>query len=317
MDDLLKKGTILLAVLITWLGLTVIVSAADFPVKPVTLINPYAAGGSTDMIIRVLAETTKKHLGQPLIIDNKPGGQGTIGPATMAATAKPDGYTLCVTPSPLFRVPFMMKVSFDPLTDFTYVIHMSAYPMGVVVRKESPWQTFHEFITYAKANPGKIKYATTGPGSVGGLTMENISHQQNLKWKMIPMKGVSETTAAVLGGHVDASADSTGWGPQVDAGQLRLIAVWGNDDQRLRKWPSVPTLKELGYGSGISGPIGITGPKGMDPKIVKILHDALKKGMMDPAFQKAWINMTCRCSIKAVPIMPSMRKNYTVKGKRS
>jgi tripartite-type tricarboxylate transporter receptor subunit TctC len=268
------------------LGLAATVAAADFPTKPVTLIVPYTAGGSADVTMRALAETTKKYLGQPVIIENRPGAGATVGPATMAATAKPDGYTVSQIPITVFRTPFMMKVSWEPLKDFTYIIHVSGFTMGVVVKKDAPWKTFKEFVAYAKANPGKVKYATTGAASSSGITMETISHQQGIKWSQIPMKGVAETTAAILGGHVTATADSTGWASQVDSGDLRLLVSWGNGSQRTKKWPNVPTLKELGLGNGTDAPFGIAGPKGMDPKIVKILHDAFKKGMEDPAYQK-------------------------------
>ena len=274
-----------LAAVIT-LGLAAAAAAADFPTKPVTLIVPYTAGGSADVTMRALAETTKKYLGQPVIIENRPGAGATIGPATMTATAKPDGYTVCQIPITVFRTPFMMKASWDPLKDFSYIVHVSGFTMGVVVKKDAPWKTFKEFIAYAKANPGKVKYATTGAASSSGITMETVALQQGIKWSQIPMKGVAETTAAILGGHVTATADSTGWASQVDSGDLRLLVTWGNGTHRTKKWPNVPTLKELGYGNGTDAPFGIAGPKGMDPKIVKILHDAFKKGMEDPAYQK-------------------------------
>jgi len=153
-----------------------------------------------------------------------------------------------------------------------------------VVKKDAPWKTWNEFIAYAKANPGKVTYATPGAGTSLHLTMEQIAMKQGIKWTQVPMKGGAETTPAVLGGHVTATADSTGWAPQVDSGDLRLLVTWGN--QRTKRWPTVPTLKELGYGIVSNSPFGIAGPKGMDPKVVKTLHDAFKKGMEDPAFVK-------------------------------
>jgi tripartite-type tricarboxylate transporter receptor subunit TctC len=260
------------------------VVAAEFPSKPVTLIVPWAPGGSTDVCLRVLAETTTKYLGQPVVVDNKPGGGGTVGGATMAATAKPDGYTVAQIPISVIRYPYMMKVNWDTLRDFTYIIHLTGYTFGVVVKADAPWKTWNEFIAYAKANPGKVTYATPGAGTSLHITMETMAMRQGIKWIQVPMKGGGETTPAVLGGHVTATADSTGWAPQVDAGELRLLVTWGN--QRTKKWPNVPTLKELGYGIVSNSPFGIAGPKGMDPKVVKILHDAFKKGMEDPAFQK-------------------------------
>jgi tripartite-type tricarboxylate transporter receptor subunit TctC len=267
-----------------WLCAALPTVAAEFPSKPVTLIVPWAPGGSTDVCLRVLAETTSKYLGQPVVVDNKPGGGGTVGGATMAATAKPDGYTVGQIPISVIRYPYIMKVNWDTLRDFTYIIHLTGYTFGVVVRVDAPWKTWNEFIAYAKANPGKVTYATPGAGTSLHITMETIAIRQGIKWIQVPMKGGGETTPAVLGGHVTATADSTGWAPQVDAGQLRLLVTWGN--QRTKKWPDVPTLKELGYGIVSNSPFGIAGPKGMDPKVVKILHDAFKKGMEDPAFQR-------------------------------
>jgi len=260
------------------------VVAAEFPTKPVALIVPWPPGGSTDVSFRVLAETTSKYLGQPVIIENKAGGSGTVGGATMAATAKPDGYTVSQIPITIFRLPYMMKVTWDPLKDFTYIIHLTGYTFGVVVKADAPWKTWKEFVAYAKANPGKVTYATPGAGTSLHITMEMFAMKEGIKWIQVPMKGGGETTPAVLGGHVTATADSTGWAPQVDAGQLRLLVTWGN--QRTKKWPDVPTLKELGYGIVSNSPFGIAGPKGMDPKVVKILHDAFKKGMEDPAYLK-------------------------------
>ncbi len=260
------------------------VFSAEFPTKPVTLICPWAPGGSTDITMRALAEATGKYLGQPIVVENKAGGGGTVGGATMASASKPDGYTVAQIPISIFRYPYMMKVAWDPLKDFTYIIHLTGYTFGVVVKTESPWKTWNDFVAYAKANPGKVKYATPGAGTSLHITMESFAMKQGIKWVQVPMKGGGETTPAVLGGHVEATADSTGWAPQVDAGQLRLLVTWGNN--RTKKWPNVPTLKELGYGIVSNSPFGIAGPKNMDPKIVKVLHDAFKKGMEDPAYLK-------------------------------
>src|SRR6516164_2256379 len=127
----------------------------DFPVRPVTLIVPWPAGGTTDIGMRALASATERHLGQSIVIENRPGGSGTLGPAQMAATAKPDGYTITQIPITIFRFPFMQKTSFNPATDFTYIIGVSGYTFGVVVRDDAPWKTFQELVADAKANPGK------------------------------------------------------------------------------------------------------------------------------------------------------------------
>lgn len=271
------------------IGLTLLllgrpVMAEEFPSKSITLICPWGAGGTTDVYLRVLGEAASKVLGQPVIIENKPGGGGTVGPSIMAAQAKPDGYTITQIPMGIFRYPHMMKVSYDPLKDFTYIIQLAGYAVGVVVKADTPWKTWEDLIGYSKANPGKFSFASTGVGTATGMTMELIALKQGIKWIHVPFKSAGETIAALLGGHVNAAADTMVGGGEVDAGQLRLLVTWGNE--RTKRWPQVPTLKELGYGIVANSPFGLAGPKGMDRKVVKILHDAFKKGREDPAFRK-------------------------------
>jgi tripartite-type tricarboxylate transporter receptor subunit TctC len=279
-----SKKIFFLPALLIAVFFAVSVSAADFPDKPVTLIVPWSPGGSTDVCLRALAELTSKYLPQQVVVENKPGVGGALGPEAMAATAKPDGYTVSQIPISVFRLPYMQKMNYDPLKDFTYIIHISGYTFGIVVKKDAPWKTFNELIEYAKANPGKITYATPGVGTSLHLTMEQLAMKQGIKWTHVPYKGNAETTAAVLAGEVSIAADASGWGPKVESGDLRLLVTWGNT--RSNRWHNVPTLKELGYGIVSNSPYGIAGPKDMDPKVVKILHDAFRKGMKDPAFQK-------------------------------
>jgi tripartite-type tricarboxylate transporter receptor subunit TctC len=280
----LLKG-ILWLVAMMFLGAGILPGNADcFPTKQVILIVPWVAGGSTDTCMRVLAENTAKHLGQPVIVENKPGGAGTVGPATMAATAKPDGYTLSQIPLGIFRLPHIMKTTWDPLKDFTYIIQLTGYTYGIVVKKDAPWKTLKELVAFAKANPGKVTYATPGVGTLQHVTMEKLARKEGVKWIHVPQKGGIEVITATLGGHVMVGAETSGWAPQVDSGDLRLLALWTG--QRAKKWPDVPTLKELGYDIVTYSPFGIAGPKGMDPKVVKILHDAFKKGMDEPSFKK-------------------------------
>ncbi|MBM3569036.1 MAG: tripartite tricarboxylate transporter substrate binding protein [Alphaproteobacteria bacterium] len=259
--------------------------AQAFPTKAVTMVVPWPAGGSTDIAMRALAEASQKHLGQPIVIDNKPGASGTLGPATMAATAKPDGYTVAQMPITVFRLPYMQKTVFDPAKDFTYVIHITGYTFGVVVKADSPHKTFQDLMTFAKDNPGKVTYATPGAGTSLHITMEQIALKGGFKWTQVPFRGGAETSAAVLGGHVVATADSTGWAPLVNAGELRLLVTWGAT--RTKNWPAVPTLRETGIDMVSNSPFGIAGPKGMDPKAVQVLHDAFRKGMQEPSYLAA------------------------------
>ena len=260
--------------------------AQTFPARPVTMIVPWPAGGSTDLAMRALAEAAQKHLGQPIVVENRAGASGTLGPAQMAATARADGYTISQIPITVFRLPFITKVTFDPEKDFTYVINLTGYTFGVVVKGDAPWKTFQEFIAFAKANPGKIKYGTPGAGTSLHIGMEQIAKQAGgVKWTHVPFKGAAETNAALLGGHVDAVADSTGWGALVNSGDFRLLVTWG--PTRTKNWPQVPVLKEVGINLVANSPYGLAGPKGMDPKVVQALHDAFKKALDEPVYKTA------------------------------
>ena len=256
-------------------------AAQDYPTKPITLIVPWPAGGSTDISMRAIADAASKHLGQPIAVDNKGGGGGTVGPATMAAASKPDGYTISQIPITVFRLPLMQEVSWNPDKDFSYIIHLTGYTFGVTTNSESQFKTWKDVVDFAKANPGKVTYATPGAGTSLHVGMEQIAGLAGIKLTQVPFKGGAETNAAVLGNHTMLQADSTGWRPLVDAGKLRLLMVW--TDKRSPNFPDVPTLKEIGYPMVYDSPFGIAGPKGMDPKIVAKLHDAFKKAIEDPA----------------------------------
>ena len=281
------RRAILLAVALS--ALSGIAQAQQFPTRPVTLIVPWPAGGSTDIGMRALASATEKHLGQSIVIENKPGAGGTIGPANMAGGARPDGYTVAQLPITVFRMPFIQKTTFDPTKDFTYIIHVTGYTFGVVVKADAPWKTFQDLLDYAKSNPGKINYGTPGAGSSLHITMEQIAKMKGIKWTPVPFKGVADSMNALLGGHIDVAADSTGWAGSVDGGQARLLVTWGAG--RTRNWPDVPNLKEVGIDLVSNSPFGIGGPKGMDPAVVKILHDAFKKGMEEQSYKDSMVKL--------------------------
>lgn len=257
-------------------------TAEGFPERPIALICPWPAGGSTDTHLRKFAEIAAKYLGQPIIIENRPGVGGMLGPAGMAANAKPDGYTLSQLPLGAFRMPFMQKVNWDPLRDFTYIIGLTGYTFGVVVKAESPFKTFQDMIDYARANPGKLSYGSTGIGTSPHLLMEEVATKAGVQFLHVPYKGNADSTQALMGGHVMAQSDATGWARYVEAGTFRLLVTFG--EQR-SKW-NAPTARELGFEVVSISPYGIVGPKDMDPRIVKILHDAFRKALDDPEHLK-------------------------------
>ena len=256
--------------------------AQSFPAKPITLICPWPPGGSTDVHLRKFAEIAQKHLGQPMVVDNKPGGGGMIGPSQMARLAKPDGYTLSQLPITAFRLPHQRQVDWDALKDFTYIIGLTGYTFGVVVKSDSPLKTFQDLIDYARANPGKLAYGSTGAGTSPHLLMEEVAMKTGVQFLHVPFKGNADSTQALMGGHIMAQSDATGWGRHVDAGTFRLLVTFG---EKRTKW-NAPTAKELGIDIVSYSPYGIVGPKGMEPQLVKTLHDAFKKTLDDPEHLK-------------------------------
>ena len=255
----------------------------QYPTKPITLLVPWVAGGGSDIVLRVLAESAAKQLGQRIVIENKPGAGGALAAQHMAANAKPDGYTVAQLALGVFRLPHMANTSFNPVNDLTWILNIAGYQFGTSVRADAPWKTWDELIAYAKKNPGKISVANPGSGTSLHLTIEDLGQRLGINWVHVPYKGSSESSVALRGGQVQVQAGTPTW-EWVEAGHTRVLVMWGNE--RSKRVPNVPTLKEL-YGIVANSPWGIGGPKGMDPKIVKILHDAFRKAMDDPAVMKA------------------------------
>ena len=257
--------------------------AGEFPERPVQMIVPWAS--ASDAVLRAFADKASQYLGQPIVIVNKPGASGTLGPSFMAHTSKPDGYTIAQIPISLFRLPHLQSVDYDPISDFTYIIGLSGYTSGVVVGADAPWQSWGEFITYAKNNPGKVSFGTAGVNTTLDITMKQIAKKEGIQWDAVPFKGSGEGIASLLGGHITALAGtSASWNAMVDSGKFRLLVTWG--DKRTSRWPKVPTLKELGYGIVANSPYGLAGPKGIPPQVVEVLHNAFKKALDDPEMKR-------------------------------
>lgn len=252
---------------------------AGFPSQPIKLLVAFAAGGSTDAMFRVMAENAGPLFGQTVLVEAKPGGGGTLA-ATQLLQARPDGYTLAQVPISVFRLPYTQKITWNPVADLSYIIGITGYSFGIAVPSDSPIKTWADFVAYAKANPGKLSYATSGIYTTPHLTMEDLSQRLGIELNHIPYKGMAEIVPAVLGGQVMAVADSIGFGPHVVSGKLRLLNTWG--ETRAKKFPDAPTLKELGVPIVQNSPYGLAGPKGMDPAIVKKLHDTFKKAIEMP-----------------------------------
>ena len=254
--------------------------AQAFPSKPITLIVPWPAGGSTDRHLRTLAEIAGKQLGQNVIVQNQPGGGGTTGPGNMALNAKPDGYTIAQFPMGMLRIPHMQKTQWHPLNDFSFILGVSGYTFGFVVKADSPHKSFNDYVEAARKTPGVIDFGSTGIGTSPHLLLEELGGNAKVQFNHVPFKGNADLMQALLGGHVMAASDASGWDKFVDGGQMRLLVTFG--DKRTKRWPSVATAKELGYNVVGNSPYGLVGPKGMDPAVMKTLHDAFKAAMDDP-----------------------------------
>ncbi|MFT4101613.1 MAG: tripartite tricarboxylate transporter substrate binding protein [Burkholderiaceae bacterium] len=257
---------------------------AAYPTRPITLVVPFPPGSASDIPVRSLSAAAAKKLGQSVVIENKPGVAGTLGPVGVAKNAAPDGYTVAIAPASLWRLPHQQKVNYDPIKDFTYIAGLAAYTFAVAVNADAPWKTLGEMIQWAKANPGKLSLGGTGTGASGHIAAFKLGKLSGADINYVPFKGGAEISAAMLGGHIHGQIDAA-WTPLVETGKARLLAVL--TDKRLSKYPNVPTVKEAGYDIVVDSPWGLVGPKGMDPKIVATLERAFLGSRDDPAYRKA------------------------------
>ena len=258
--------------------------AQSFPGKPIKLIIAFPAGGPTDITMRSLADGASKILGQAVIIENKPGAGGTL-PAQALQISAPDGYTVAQIPLGVFRLPYTTKINWDPIKDISYVLNVTGYAFGLVVPAESPIKNWAQFVAWAKANPGKLSFGSTGTLTSPHLTMELIAQKLGIELLHVPYKGSADLMQAIMGGQIMAAADSTGFAPLVESGKLRVLNTWG--DQRLAKFPDAPTLKELGLDMVQNSPFGIGAPRGTPADVVKKLHDAFKTVMDQDSYKAA------------------------------
>jgi tripartite-type tricarboxylate transporter receptor subunit TctC len=254
--------------------------AQGFPTRPVTVYVPFVAG-TTDTMARKIGEVASKHLGQPVVIENKPGAGGTLGPVLMARTGKPDGHLLSLVPSSLFRYPYLQKVDWDPIQDFTYIAGLTLDAMSFQTYAESPIKSFDDMVGWARANPGKLTYGTPGAGTSMHLLAETAAAQLGIQVVHVPYKGGSDLIKALLAHETTITADTAGTiYPQVAAGKARYLVQF--NATRASYMKDVPTAKELGLDMVYTIGVGIAGPKGMPEATVNRLYEAFRKGLEDP-----------------------------------
>ena len=258
------------------------IAQARFPDRPIRLIVPWPPGGSADAQLRSMAEIAGRRLGQQVIIENRAGASGTLGALQLKTQARPDGYTIAQMHLSIIRRQFIVRTPpWDVLADFTHIIGLCGWMFGICVKADSPIRNWADYVAYARANPGRLTYTTSGIATTNHLTMEELSQRLGIEMVHVPYRASNEAAVAVISGEVMSVADSSAWAPLVDGGQLRVICVW--TAERSPRFPDVPTLKELGFDMVVTSPYGLSGPRGMDEGVVRILHDACKEALFDPA----------------------------------
>lgn len=261
--------------------------AANWPTRPVTLVIPYPPGGTSDVVGRQLANRLREELGQTFIAENKAGAATAIG-ATAVARAPKDGYTLLLSAGTTFTViPHLNDKLQYKLEDFEPVAAVCTVPFAFVVKKDFPAKTMREFISYAKAHPGKINNATNGQGSMVHLLGELVATGLDIKMTHVHYKGAAPATMDMIAGVVDSNVEAlTSAVPNVNAGQYRALAVLSPERQPLL--PNVPTFRELGY-PGITGETwyAVFAPVGTPKPIVDKLNATLRKITTSASFKEA------------------------------
>jgi tripartite-type tricarboxylate transporter receptor subunit TctC len=263
------------------------VQAQGYPEQPVRWVVPYTAGGGTDVLARTVAEALRPALGQQILVDNRPGASTNIG-GELVARAKPDGYTVMSADNAIlaYNEHLFNKLPFNPEKDFTYIGGMARFPLALVVHPDFPTKTVKEFIAYAKANPGKLNYATPGNGSPHHLAMELFKNRTGTFITHIPYRGAAPAVQDVMGGQVPCMfLDLAGGLSVMQAGKVRVLAI--GSARRAPSLPNVPTLAEAGVPNvEVYAFQGLLGPAGLPDAVVARLNSELNKALASAVVQK-------------------------------
>ncbi|CAP40392.1 tripartite tricarboxylate transporter substrate binding protein [Bordetella petrii] len=257
-----------------------------WPGKTLTLVVPYTAGGTNDMLGRTLGEVLRARHGTATIIENKPGAGGSVG-ADAVARAKPDGATLLLaSTSPLTIFPNLVKTPYDPMTDLVPVASVAVGPVAILATKALPVRSFAELVDYAKKHPGKVTFGVPGVGTVAHIGMADLNKQVGIDMLQVPYRGGSQAVSDGLGGQVDLLVVNTDITlPHVQAGSLTPLAVMA--PQRLAPWPQVPTMAELKLpGIRYFSNFALFAPAGVPPEVMHAMLDEIGKALASPQFQQ-------------------------------
>lgn len=248
-------------------------AAASFPSRPITLIVPTAAGGSMDGMARAVADEARKKLGQPMLVENKPGAGNTMAAIAMLS-AEPNGYTLGLISCATVKLPLVTKAQFDPMKDLTYISRISDFALVTAVRADSPYRNMADLIAASRKNG--LFYGTAGKYNSPHLATLRLASVSGADWTNVPFKGDTDAITALLAGNVQFISTSNSVLPFIQSGKLRALGVYS--DKRFKgALADVPTVSEQGFPVVETCPFGIMGPKGMDPAITRKIDAALKE----------------------------------------
>jgi tripartite-type tricarboxylate transporter receptor subunit TctC len=270
----------------TFLAATASGNAAEFPTRPIRVVVPYAAGGPTDIVGRVVADFLGKDLGQAAFVENKPGAQGAIGAETVART-EADGYTLLVVAASMIVLNPLLykKLSYDPVRDLRMLALITEVPVVMEVHPSVPAKTVAEFVTYARQNPGKLSFGSAGTGGTIHLAGEMFKQMAGIEMTHVPYKGAAPALTDLLAGNIQVMFDSLGTAlPPVRSGMLRPLGV--SSAHRVSDLPDVATIAESGYPDYlVSVWFGVAAPARMPDKVAQILKGSLDRAMNDDTFR--------------------------------
>lgn len=261
-------------------------AAAQYAERPLTILSGYPAGGMVDIVARLLAEGMRGKFPKGVLVANRTGAGGAVAAAEVA-TGKPDGTTIVLTPlSTLVIQPQILDVRFKTPDDYEPVMNVVSYYPLLVVTTDARWKNVQEFITEAKANPGKMRVGSPGEGTSSHLNLEELMHVAGIKVTHVPYRGWGESSPALLGGHIEALVAQPGEAkPMVEGKRMRALVVFQNS--RHPAFPDAPTAKELGWNVANGVWFLLMAPRGTPAPIVRHIHDAAKAAMEDPKFGEA------------------------------
>jgi len=306
------KKSFLIILTVVWCAMAFqsrALAQGSFPTKPLTIWVGFPPGGSTDVITRVLAETSEKSFGQKIVVVSKPGAGGTVA-ASQIAREKPDGYTLVISgDSPITRSPHLQNLVYNPLQDFTFIVRVGQWKNVFVVRADSPFKKWEDLVDWAKRNPGQLVHGHPGSGSAAHLAMVQVAKKEGFSYKNVPFLGDTPNINALLGGHVMvASGSSMAGRATCEAKTLRVLIVI--DKEGIEYAPDAPTFETMGYEFQMAVGVIIYGPKGISDPIRGILEKTFLDGIKSETFKELTVKqgLSSNNPLTGTPLLNYLQK---------